>query len=108
MKSVRPRRSYVSFKSIAPHGAGPRTVRGQVAHGIGPVLLIFTLAVILAQLTGKMPQDGIALDEDLVIELDDGYRGSWVHVGDLRLLVLWIFLEGVSNVFVGDPGILCK
>lgn len=38
-----------------------RTVGSDIAHGVRPVLFVLRRAVVLAQLTREVPQDGVAL-----------------------------------------------
>ena len=87
---------------------GLHTVDSDIAHGISPVFLILRLSVILAQLPGKMPQDSVALRQDLAVQFDHGDRGRGVHLLDPRLLVLRVFLEAIADIFVGDAGVFPK
>lgn len=52
-----------------------------------------------------MSEHGIALRQDLAVELDDGNVGGGVQMGDFALFVFGVFLEGVAHVGVGYFGI---
>lgn len=52
-----------------------------------------------------MSEHGIALRQDLAVELDDGDFGEGVQGGDLALLVFGVFIERVAHVRVGYFGI---
>jgi len=82
------------------------TVTGDIAHGVGPVLLLLRLAIIGAQLSREAAEHSIRLSQDLAVELDDRDGGSRVQLADRGLLILWVFVEAVADVFVRDAGIL--
>lgn len=52
-----------------------------------------------------MPEDGIALRQDLAVELHDWDVGGGVQMGDFALFVFWVFVEGVAHVGVRYGGI---
>ena len=83
-----------------------RTVAGDITHRIRPVLLVFRLPFILAQLTGEMAQDGIALRQDLAVQLDDGDVACRVEFGNFGLFYFGELVEAVADVFVGYAGVL--
>lgn len=81
------------------------TISSNITYAISPVLLLLRLPVITTQLSGEMPENGIALRQDPPVQLDDGDGGRWVHLGNASRLVLWVFFEAVARVIVGDAGI---
>jgi len=91
---------------ILPRAKEGVTVQGSVTDGVRPILLLLSLALILPKLARPVPQDGVALGEDAAVELDDGNRAERVVIEELRSFPFWIFLEAVTDVFVGDAGIL--
>ena len=81
------------------------TIDGNVTYGISPILLLLRLPVIPTQLSGEVPENGVALGQDPPVQLEDGDGGHWVHLGNASRLVLWVFFEAVARVVVGDAGI---
>lgn len=81
------------------------TVNDNITHGISPVLLFLRLPLIPTQLSGEMPENGIALRQDPPVQLDDGDSGHWIHLGDASRFVFGVFFEAVARVIVGDAGI---
>lgn len=81
-------------------------VSSEIAHGVGPVLLLLRLAVIGTELARKATEHGVGLREDFALELDDGDRGVGVQLANRGLFVLGVFIEGVADVFVGYTGVL--
>jgi hypothetical protein len=81
------------------------TIGDDIANHIHEVLLLFVRAVILSQQPGKMSEDGIALRQDLAVELHDWDVGGGVQMGDFALFVFWVFVEGVAHVGVRYGGI---
>lgn len=86
-------------------GVGRHTIGDDIADHIHEILLLLVRAIILAQQPREMSEDGIALRQDLAVELDDGDIGGGVQRGDFALLVFGVFVEGVAHVGVGYFGI---
>lgn len=88
------------------YGGFRRTVDGDVTHGVCPILFLLRRPVIFAQLSCKMPQYRVALRQDLAVDFDNGHVGGWVFLRDGGFLVVWVFLETVADVCVGNAGVL--
>lgn len=83
-----------------------RTIRSNIAHGIGPVLVLLVRALVFPQLPGEMPDDGVRLRQDAAVELHDGYGVEGVHLLELGLFEARVLVKAVAHVGVGDTGVL--
>ncbi len=81
------------------------TINDDIANHIHEILLLFVRAVVLSQQPREVSEDGVALRQDLAVELDDGDFGGGVQRGDFALFVFWVFVEGVAHVGVRYGGI---
>lgn len=81
------------------------TVGPDITNHIGQILLLLGLAVILSQLACEVTQDGVALRQNLSIELDDREGRRRVLLSDDSLLVLGVFVKAITDVGVGDAGV---
>lgn len=82
------------------------TVDSDVAHGVSPVLLLVRLAIIGAQLACEAAEDGIALRQDLAVQLDDWDGGERIQLRDLCAFVRGVLVEAVACVVVADVRVL--
>lgn len=114
LRLVSPNESHVALRSMCEGGdgvgtarrKGGRTVNSDIAHGIRPIPLVLRHAIILPQQAGEVAQDGVALRQDLPVQLDDGDAARGVELLDGGVFGLGVFFEGVAHVFVGDAGVL--
>lgn len=54
------------------------TISDDIANHIREILLLFVRPVVLSQQPRKVSEDGVALRQNLAVELDDRDVGGWV------------------------------